>query len=116
MKKLFILLIGVVFLFSSCALHNGITTSRTEVVLAKKNFKVIESVKGESEAMYIFRIGGLARKSMIAEARANMLSKANIVGGAKAIINETIETKHSFFPFVRKYKVIVSGHVIEFTE
>jgi hypothetical protein len=45
-----------------------------------------------------------------------MLSKANIVGGSKAIINQTVEIKHSFFPFVRKYKVTVSGHIIEFID
>jgi len=85
-------------------------------VLSKKNFKVIGSVQGESQAMYVFGIGGLSKKAMIAEARANMLSKADIVGGSKAIINETVEVKSSFFPIVRLFKVIVSGHIIEFTE
>lgn len=120
MRKLFFLLIGIILLFSSCAFHSGLTTNSnnhtTEVVLSQKNFKVIESVQGESEAMYVFGIGGLSRKAMIAEARANMLSKANIVGGAKAIINETVEIKYSFFPFVGKYKVTVSGHIVEFTK
>lgn len=120
MKKLSILLVGTIFLFSSCALHNGLTNNvnnhTTEVVLSKKNFKVVESVKGESEAMYIFGIGGLSKKAIIAEARANMLANANIVGGSKAIINETVEVKHSFFPFVRLYRVTVSGHIVEFTE
>jgi len=85
-------------------------------VLSKKNFKVIESVQGESEAIYIFGIGGLSKKAMIAEAKANMLTNANIVGSSKAIINETVEIIHSLFPFFRKYKVTVSGHVVEFTE
>ncbi len=114
------LLIGITFLFSSCAIHSGLTTNSnvhaTEIVLSKNNFKVIESVQGESQAMYVFGIGGHSRKAMIAEARANMLSKANLVGGSKAIINETVEVKRSFFPIVRLYKVIVSGHIVEFTE
>ena len=120
MKKIFFILIGITFLFSSCAVHNGLTTNlnnhTTEVVLSKKNFKVIESVQGEAQAMYVFGIGGLSKKAMIAEARANMLSKANMVGGSKAIINETVEIKHSLFPIVRLYKVTVSGHIVEFTE
>ena len=120
MKKIFFLIIGIAFLFSSCAFHSGLTTNlnnhTTAVVLSKKNFKVIESVQGESQAMYIFGIGGLSRNALIAEARANMLSKANIVGGSKAIINETVEVKHSFFPFVRLFRVTVSGHIVEFTE
>ena len=85
-------------------------------MLSKKNFKVIESVQGESEAIYIFGIGGLSKKALIAEAKANMLTNANIVGSSKAIINETVEIIHSLFPFFRKYKVTVSGHVVEFTE
>ncbi len=120
MRKLLFLLIGITFLFSSCAVHSGLTTNlnnhTTEVVLSKKNFKVIESVQGEAQAMYVFGIGGLSKKAMIAKAKANMLSKANIVGGSKAIINETVEIKHSFFPIVRLYKVTVSGHIVEFTE
>jgi PBP1b-binding outer membrane lipoprotein LpoB len=120
MKKIFILITGITFLFSSCAVHNPLTTNSnnntTEVVLSKKNFKVIESVQGEAQAMYVFGIGGLSKKAMVAEARANMLSKSNIVGGSKAIINETVEIKHSLFPIVRLYKVTVSGHIVEFTE
>ncbi len=58
MKKILFILIGITFLFSSCAVHNGLTTNlnnhTTEVVLSKKNFKVIESVQGEAQAMYVF--------------------------------------------------------------
>jgi len=120
MKKIFFILIGITFLFSSCGIHSGLTTNSnnhtTEVVLSKKNFKVIESVQGESEALYVFGIGGISKKAMIAEARANMFKKANIVGSSKAIINETFEIKYSLFLLVGKYKVTVTGHIIEFTE
>jgi hypothetical protein len=88
----------------------------TEVVLSKKNFKVLESVQGESKAMFIFGFGGLSKKAMIAEAKADMYTKANIVGKPRAIINETVEIRHSLFPFVRVYLVVVSGHIVEFTE
>ena len=104
MRKLFLLLIGTAFLFSSCAIHSGLTFNtnnhETQVVLSKKNYKVVESVKGEAEAMYIFGIGGLSKNALIAEAKADMLLKADIIGGARAIINETVEIKHSFFPVV----------------
>lgn len=45
-----------------------------------------------------------------------MLSKVNIEGGAKAIINQTVEIKRSYFPIIRTYTVTVSGHIVEFTE
>jgi hypothetical protein len=117
--KLVMLFLSITLL-SSCAFHNGLSSNQnnntTEVVLAKKNYKVIASVQGESQATYVFGIGGLSKKAMIAEARANMLSKANIIGGSKAIINEIVEVKHTAFPIVQTHKVIVSAFVIEFTE
>jgi hypothetical protein len=121
MKKIvYLSIIGILFLFSSCASHKGLTFNTnnhtTQVLLSKKNYKIVDKVQGESEAMYILGIGGLSRKAMVAEAKADMVSKADIIGSSKAIINETVEVKHTHFPFVRKYKVIVSAYIIEFTE
>jgi glycoprotein endo-alpha-1,2-mannosidase len=57
MKKILLILIGIAVLSSSCAVHNGLTTNlnnhTTEVVLSRNNFKVIETVQGESQAMFI---------------------------------------------------------------
>lgn len=120
MRKLLLLLIWTAFLFSGCAVHSGLTFNTnnhvTQVVLSKNNYVVIDSVRGESEAIYVFGIGGFLKEALIAEAKADMLSKADIIGGSRAIINETVEIKHSLFPVIRLYKVTVSGHVIEFTE
>ena len=120
LKKISFLLVGVTLLFSSCAIHNGLTTNannhETQVVLAKKNFKLVKNVKGEAKATYIFGIGGLARQAMLEEAKSKMLRKADMIGSSKAIINETVELKHSLFPFFRKYELTVSGQVVEFTE
>ena len=116
MRKLLLLLIGTAFLFSGCAVHSGLTFNTnnhvTQVVLSKNNYVVIDSVRGESEAIYLFGIGGFLKEALIAEAKADMLSKADIIGGSRAIINETVEIKHSLFPVIRLYKVTVSGHVI----
>ena len=121
MRRLtFIVFIGIALFVSSCAVNNGLTYNNnnhnTEVVLSENNYQVIDRVKGQSQAMYIFGIGGLSKDGIVAEARADMLSEAGIVGGSKAIINETVEVKYTFFPIVRKYTVTVSGHVVEFTE
>jgi len=120
MRKISFLLIGIAFLLSSCGIHSGLTKNvnnqTTEVVLSKNNFKVVEVVQGESKATYVFGIGGLKKQALISEARADMLSNSNLLGSSKAIINETVEIKNSFFLVARKYKVIVSAYVIEFTE
>ena len=119
MKKL-ILFIGIAFLFSNCAFHKGLTTNSnihsTEVVLSKKNFMVLENVSGEACATYVFGIGGLSQKALMQKARGRMIVNAHLVGGAKAIINETVDAKRSFFPIVQINKVTVSGQVVEFTE
>jgi len=64
---------------------------------------------------YFFTIT-IHKKALIDQARTSMLEKSNLVGSSKAVIRETVEITHTFFPFVRKYNVTVSGYVIEFTE
>lgn len=119
MKKVF-LLMGIIFLLSGCAIHNGLTSNmnnhNTQVVLSKKNFEVVAKVKGQASATYVFGIGGLYKNGLIETARTKMMENANLVGGSKAIINETVEMKHNFYLLVLRNKVIVSGYVVEFKE
>lgn len=119
-KTLAITLVGLTFLSSGCAFHNGLTSNlnnhTTEVVRTRNNFRNIEAVQGSTQAMYVFGFGGLRKQALVAEARANMLAKAKLPGTSRAVINETVEIKHSFFPIVRMFKVTVSAQVIEFTD
>lgn len=117
-----ILLLCIAVIFSGCmATHSGLTTNSnlhtTDVVLSKKNFKVIARVKGEAEARYVFGIGGISKNALIEEAKTDMFSKADIIGGSKAVINETVEIKNAFyFGIVTLKKVVVSANIVEFTE
>lgn len=115
-----ILFVGMVWFLSGCAIYSDLTTNvnnhSTEVVLTENNFRVVEDVIGEATASYVFGIGGLTTKNLTAEARKNMLSKANMIGSSKALINETLEIRRSKFPFFGRYRVIVSGQIIEFTK
>lgn len=101
MKKTAILLILVALFMTSCASHYGIPKNHnqntTEVVLTKKNFKVVEIVKGEAEAKYVLGFGGLAKNGLVAEAKANMLKSASVEGSSRAVINEVVEVKTSPF-------------------
>ena len=119
-KVTIVALMSSMLLTTSCAVHSGLTSNlnnhSTEVVLSKKNFKVIKTVTGESSVTYVLGIGGLSKRALIAQARAKMLEEAGLEGGAKAIINETVEIKGSNFPFVGKKLVVVTAQVIEFTE
>lgn len=118
MKRVTILLCVISMFFTSCAAHYGLpqnyNQNTTEVVLTEKNFKVVDLVKGEVEATYIFGFGGLAKNGLVAEAKAKMLESANMKGTSRTLINEIVEVKTSGFLFVHKYKVIVSGQIIEF--
>ena len=121
MKKLTaIVAISLIALTTSCANHNGLThnlnSQNTEVVLSQNNFKVVGSVSGEAEVTYILGIGGLAKNTLVSEARKAMVEKANLNGSAKAIINEKVEIKKSALPFLGKVKATVSAEVIEFTK
>lgn len=112
------LLVVVAMMFTSCAAHYGLpqnyNQNTTEVVLTEKNFKVVELVKGEAAATYILGFGGLAKNGLVAEAKAKMLKSAGMEGASRTVVNEIVEVKTSGFLFVHKYKVIVSGQVIEF--
>ena len=120
MKKKNLLFIVMLFFLSSCTTFHSTLTSNlnnhtTEVVLSKKNYTVISSVEGEASANYVFGFGG-GKKALVAKAKSKMLSKADIVGKPRAIINETVEVQKRYRVFYSQYTVIVSAHIIEFTE
>lgn len=120
MKKFLFTMVALAFL-TGCSFHNGLTHNEnhhsTEVVLSQKNFEVISSVQGKSTATYVFIFGGLKKSALIAEARAEMIAKADLVGSSRALINETCEIKSTgITPFFNTFTVIVSAQVIEFTK
>ncbi|KEZ93542.1 DUF6567 family protein [Nonlabens ulvanivorans] len=120
MKRYLLTFLMAALFLTSCATHHGIPKNyiqnSTEVVLTQNNFKVIEIVKGEAEASYILGFGGLGKNGLVAEAKANMLASAKLEGTSRTIINEVVEVKTSGIFFITKYKVIVSGQLIEFED
>jgi len=113
-------LVAVLFL-SGCGVNSGLVNqysvngANSNVILQKKNFKVIETVSGESSDSYLFFIGG-NKQNLIAQAKQNMIENAKLLGTSKAIINVTTE-EHAVFKFVYLKRIItVHGTVIEFLE
>lgn len=117
MKKVLLFLFSLLLL-SSCAMHNGLTTNgnvhQTQVVLSQNNFRVIANVKGESKCTYVFGIGGTSKDAQIAEAKAQILSRVDMIGKARALVNETVEVKNAFYVFFNVRTVIVTAQVVEF--
>lgn len=121
MKKLiFICIVTLGLLCSSCGVSRSSTSNQnvtqTEVVLAKKNYKVIGSVSGESTQNYWFGIGGLSKKSLGQAAMSDMYNNADLTGKSRAIINVNIAYKNSYILIYNKSKAIATGTVIEFTD
>jgi hypothetical protein len=115
-----IFLTAIIFL-SGCGINSGITNqfsvngANTNVVLQKKNFKVLGTVSGESSDSYIFLIGG-SKQNLIARAKQNMIDNAKLEGTSKAIINVTLEEHNMLILVYIERTIIVHGTVIEFTE
>ena len=122
MKKLF-LAITIIFslLLSSCATFNPNVSStnlnHTQVLLSSNNFQIIKKVQGSATAVYIFGIGGLMKKGLVASARAKLYEEANL-SGSQIIISEHTEWKSSnIIPYVwGSATVTTSGYVVEFKD
>ncbi len=118
-KSLIASLAALAFLCTSCAFSREATSNnnvtQTEVVLAKKNFRVIGNVSGESEQNYWFGIGGMSKKSLGQSAMSSMYKNANLKD-SQAIINTNVCYKNKFIFIYNQTKAIATGTVIEFTE
>lgn len=119
-KVLFISVIAFGAMLSSCSVSQEATSNQnqiqTSIVLNQKNYKVVETVTGESKQNYVLGIGGLSRKSLRESAMSDMLKKANLKGEARAIINTNVQYKNQFYLLWGKRKAIATGTVIEFTK
>ncbi len=107
--------------FSGCgistALVGNVNGNLTNVELSRKNFKVIDRISGTSSTSYILGIGGISAKALVEKAKADMLSKQDLTGGSRAIVNVTVEEHiSSWFIFYMVRTVTVSAHLIEFTD
>lgn len=118
MKKLLAIcaiIIGIVSV-SSCGVAVGImpTNNVTNVVLSENNFTVVGEAQGQSEATYIFGIGGLSKKALEGNAVGDMIKAANLKG-AQTVTN--VRTHVSCTDILGVYKKVVitaTGTVIEF--
>ena len=107
-------------ILSSCSISREATSNQnqiqTSVVLNQNNYKVIGNVQGESKQCYVLGIGGLSKKSLRESAMSEMLKKADLQGGARAIINTNVQYKNQFYLLWGKNKAIANGTIIEFTK
>ncbi len=117
MKKVILkstLAIVLTLLLASCsAAHFGNMAS--SAALSSANFSYVkQNIKGESTATYVLGIGGLAKESLINEAKQKML-ESNPLKDNQALANLTVSFKAShFFILFGTMKCNVSADVVEF--
>ena len=101
--------------FSACGFHQGYIGHQiqTNVELSEANFEYVKAVEGSASATYVFGIGGLGKKTLIGNAKAEMMKKAGLEG-SQAVINVSTDLKVSNYVVFVQYKATVSGDVVQF--
>ena len=121
MKKL-LSLSGVIILLlflNSCGINYSVISNQnqnsTQVQLSNNNFKVVDKVSGSAEVEYVLIFGGLNKRQLFENAYSSMVSKANLTGGPKALVNVVTEEHIGGVPpFYYKRTITVTAHVVEF--
>ena len=121
MKKFFLITLVAITLSSCIGIHHPLThntnVNQTQVVLSHKNYKIIERVEGHASTASVLGIGNHGMKTLVANARADMLKKVNLIGTSRAIINEQVEVNNRRILLIVSTKTVnVSAYIIEFTE
>lgn len=116
MKKLTSLFITaiVISLFSSCALHGGYIANSAS--LSSANFSYTEhGLNGSATATYVFGFGGLAKKTLVDEAKEDMLRNSKLADN-RALANITVNFKSSYYFFFQQVTCTVTADVVEFSK
>jgi hypothetical protein len=115
MRNNVIIVLTALFLFTGCAAHFG--ALKSDVSLNQANFKVITTASGSSQTKLVMGFGGLKKEALVAEARKDLLAKANLTPN-QVLANISLDIKTSIFPgfipVVVIQKVTVTADVIEF--
>lgn len=119
MKKILTLIIAVLATVSltSCVgvastTSNNIT--QTQVVLSSSNFRVVGQAFGQSQATYVFFMGGIRKKALMANAIDEMSKNANL-HGSQTLTNVTTNTSFKMItPIFIQVTCTATANVIEF--
>ncbi len=113
-------LVATAMVLTSCGAGTALIINQnqntTHVHLGSNNYKIVGDATGTCEVEYILLIGGLNKKQIYQNAYADMVSKASLGSGSRALINVVTEEHIGGVPpFYFKRKITVSANVVEFT-
>ncbi len=105
------LVVGVVFLTSSCAVHSGMITS-SQLGNTKINYRYEDVAVGYAKAKYFLGIGGLKKDALLSDAKRNLYLSYPLKPN-QVFQNITLDRKTTYlFPF-SKVELILVADVIE---
>ena len=117
MKNKFTKILGVLslaLLLSSCAaFHSG--SMEGSASLSSANFVYVkQNVRGYSQATYIFGIGGLAKETLVADAKIDLL-RSNSLSSNQALANVSVNFKTSvYLGIVTTLGCTITADIVEF--
>ena len=119
--KLFAVLACSAILLTSCGVNHAYMFNAnqnvTQVNLSQANYTVVGKAAGSADVSYVLIFGGRKESRLFANAYADMVSKADLSSGAKALTNiVTEEHVGGVPPFYYTRTVTVSATVIEFNK
>ena len=118
MKKIlyFIFACGAMML-TSCAFnttsYQNVDEVNTVVDLSNVDYEIIGTVEGQSKQTYVFGIGGLSKKSMLENAKADMYRNANLKAN-EAIIYPSTTTSVQSYVVVDIVTATATGYKVKF--
>jgi hypothetical protein len=96
-KELTTLVLGLTLIIfgTSCGSNLGFLSDKnrtvTNIELGSKNFTVLGRVSGTSSATYYLGFGGMKNQDLLELAMKDLLSKANLEGGPRALANQIVD-------------------------
>jgi len=108
----FPLVILLLSVLSSCAIHYGNTSS--SAALTNGDFGIMDLASGEAKTTHVFGIGGLKKEALVLEAKRNMYRKYPLDDG-QIYANLAVDYKRAFYVVAVETKVTVSADVVQFS-
>ena len=117
LSLIFLPVVTALLISSSGCISTYEGSIKTDAVIQSNNFKIIKSVSGSAEAVYIIGFGGGTKKikdGLYAQAKKNMLEN-NPLQQNQTLTNVTVDVKKKHGVFKSYIRVTISADIVEFT-
>ena len=117
-NAMYLMLFCMSLMLSGCGFnttsYSNIDAVNTVVDLSNADYEIIETVTGESKQTYVFGIGGLSKKSLTENAKADMYKNANLTANEAIIYPSVTTSVASYLGIVTNIRAVASGYKIRF--